>query len=94
MSTIKKAFISFAEGLAQELKSNAITIEQACERLKGFGYQITDSGCFYRTFTMAGSRSKFYIHIWGTLVSEKPWVEKFTGIAWGDKNDEFDSLEV
>lgn len=96
MSTIKKAFISFAEGLAQELKSNAITFEQACERLKGFGYKVTDNGCWYRTYTMAGSRKGYYIHLWGTNISDpgKPSKIRFDGIAWGDKSDEIDRLEV
>jgi hypothetical protein len=93
MATIKNAFISFAQGLASELRFGKITLEQAYDRWKGFGYQVTDSGCFYRTFHMAVSTQKFYIHIWATLVSEKPWVESFTGIAWGDKNGEFDRLE-
>lgn len=93
MPTIKNAFISFAQDLAAELRFNKITLEQAYERLKGFGYKVTDSGCFYCTFTM-GSTQKFYIHIWATLVSEKPWVEKFAGAAWGDKGGEFDRLEV
>lgn len=96
MSTIKKAFISFAEGLAQELKSNAITFEQACERLKGFGYKVTDSGCWYYTYKMAGSRKGYYIHLWGTNISDpgKPSKIRFDGIAWGDKNDEIDRVEV
>lgn len=58
MPTIKAAFISFAQGLASELRFGKITLEQAYERLKGFGYKVTDCGCFYRTSTM-GSTQKF-----------------------------------
>ena len=94
MSTIKTAFISFAQDLAANLRFNRITLDQAYDQLNGFGYKVTDSGCFYRTFTMVSSRQKYYIHIWGTLVSEKPWVVKFTGIAWGNKDGEFDRLEM
>ena len=94
MSTIKNAFISFAQDLAAELRFNKITLEQAYERLKGFGYKVTDSGCFYRTFTMCGSSSRFYIHLWGSLQSEKTWTLKFEGIAWGDKYTEYDRVEI
>lgn len=96
MSTIKKAFISFAEDLAQELKSNTITFDQACERLKGFGYKVTDSGCWYYTYTIAGSRKGYYIHLWGTNMSDpgKPSKIRFDGIAWGDKCTEYDRVEV
>lgn len=94
MSTIKNAFVTFAQDLAANLRFNRITLDQAYDQLNDLGYTVTDSGCFYRTFTMAGSRSKFYIHIWGTLVPKKSRVVKFTGIAWGNKDGEFDRLEV
>lgn len=94
MPTIKNAFVTLAQDLAANLRFNRITLDQAYDQLDGLGYTVTDSGCFYRTFTKTDTRQKYYIHIWGTLVSEKPWVEKFTGIAWGDKDDEFDRLEM
>lgn len=94
MSIIKNAFITFAQDLAANLRFNRITLDQAYDHLDDLGYTVTDSGCFYRTFTMVGSRSKFYIHIWGTLVPKKSRVVKFTGIAWGNKDGEFDRLEV
>lgn len=94
MPTIQRAFKSFAKGLADELKSNKITLKQAQTRLEGFGYKITDKGCFYRTFTMCGSSSRFFIHLWGSLQSDKTWTLKFEGIAWGDKYTEYDRVEV
>lgn len=94
MSTSKNAFVTFAQDLAANLRFNRITLDQAYDQLNDLGYTVTDSGCFYRTFTMVGSRSKFYIHIWGTLVPKKSRVVKFMGIAWGNKDGEFDRLEM
>lgn len=94
MPTIQRAFKSFAKDLADELKSHKITLKQASDRLKDLGYKVTDSGCFYRTFTMCGSSSRFFIHLWGSLQSEKTWTLKFEGIAWGDKYTEYDRVEA
>ena len=96
MPTIQRAFKSFAKGLADELKSNKITLKQAQTRLEGFGYKVTDSGCWYYTYTMAGSRKGYYIHLWGTNMSDpgKPSKIRFDGIAWGDRFCEYDRVEV
>lgn len=91
MSTTQSAFIKFAEDLADELTRGKITYDEACIRLEGFGYAVTDNGCWYRTYTLKGSRKGYYIHLWGTNISEpgKPAEIRFDGIAWGDKATEY-----
>lgn len=51
-STIQKAFNDFAHTLCDDLTKGRVTFYQACERLQGFGYKVTDSGCWYRTYTV------------------------------------------
>ena len=90
-STIQRAFNDFAHTLCDDLTKGRVTFDQACERLQGFGYKVTDSGCWYRTYTMTGSRKGYYIHLWGTNMSDLGI--RFDGIAWGDKETEYDRWE-
>lgn len=95
-STTQRAFNDFAHTLCDDLTKGRVTLEQAYNRLKGFGYKVTDSGCFYRTFAMAGSRKGYYIHLWGTNMSNpgKPAKIRFKGIVWGDKDNEYNRWEL
>ena len=95
-STTQRAFNDFAHTLCDDLTKGRVSFEQACERLKGFGYKVTDSGCWYYTYKMAGSRKGYYIHLWGTNMSDqgKPSKIRFDGIAWGDKDNEYNRWEI
>lgn len=91
MSTTQRAFNDFAHTLCDDLIKGRVTFDQACERLKGYGYVVTDNGCWYRVYTLKGSRKGYYIHLWGTNISDpgKPAEIRFNGIAWGDKTTEY-----
>lgn len=88
---IQKAFAKFAEDLSVEITSGKLSKDDVHEWLLGFGYKVTDSGCWYNTYTMKSSRKGYYIHLWWTNVGNDVKDPKFlfAGMAWGDKDSEY-----